>query len=621
MLPRHVLCGCSGWGKRMTPYLARTTSNGLVTHDSTAICPQSLGTPSRERRPRRIARLNMGWLFVGVVAVLGGRALAQQPYPFTLNFEEGNLRGWTATGSAFAFQPTLGDNPAARHRGEQANEQGKYWIGTFEHFQGLAGQRPGAVQGDGPQGTLISAPFVIRVPRLSFLVGGGSSARTRVELQVNEDNIWRTLFRASGNDAETMRRVSWDLSPLQGSRARLAITDSSSGGWGHINVDDFRFGASPVIGGLAVLAEPGLRSTQQPTLIHVPDLIGLRRDSATVLLAHLELRVRQARAVPSARPIGIIIEQRPLPDSVVAPGATVSIVVAAGVPVPDLRGRSLQEAGQVAVAAQFRIDSVFWSRSNRPVGTVLRQSPPPNDTVPMGSPLVVEVAASNPATLAAPMVEVPDLVGWNVDTARAKVARAGLTLGGLTLRPSPHAVGAVIVQRPVAKTRVPSGFPVRIIVAQGVTVPPVIGLDSKRASAQLEAAGLVRGDTDTKLTLRASGAVLGQTPRAGSIVPLNARVSLVIARHVPLGGIGAGAAALAVVAAAATVTVRRGSWRRDPPHDPRVSVTPHPDPGSRTFERDSPPEIETTLRIRGVWDPGVQHLESRPSLVEDDRNA
>jgi hypothetical protein len=48
------------------------------------------------------------------------------------DFETGDLGGWTPTGDAFAFQPTLGDNPTARHRGQPSNHQGQYWIGGYE---------------------------------------------------------------------------------------------------------------------------------------------------------------------------------------------------------------------------------------------------------------------------------------------------------------------------------------------------------------------------------------------------------------------------------------------------------------------------------------------------------
>ena len=105
-----------------------------------------------------------------------------QTYPFTLDFEDGTLRGWTATGDAFKFQPTRGDNPTARKRGQPSKHQGNYWIGTYERYQGKPHQRPGDIQGDVPQGYLTSAPFTIPKGRLTFLVGGGSSEQTRVEL-------------------------------------------------------------------------------------------------------------------------------------------------------------------------------------------------------------------------------------------------------------------------------------------------------------------------------------------------------------------------------------------------------------------------------------------------------
>jgi hypothetical protein len=174
----------------------------------------------------------------------------QQP-GFTLDFEDGNLNGWSIispdTNNAFYFQPTLDDNPTARHRGQSSNHQGKYWIGTYEKFQGIDGQHSGEFQGDGPMGMLMSQEFTIPEGTLSFLIGGGSSYETRVELDtvVKGRHQPEMVLYASGKDTETMERVTWDLTPFAGKRGRIRILDLSSGDWGHINVDDFRF-AGPV---------------------------------------------------------------------------------------------------------------------------------------------------------------------------------------------------------------------------------------------------------------------------------------------------------------------------------------------------------------------------------------
>ena len=165
----------------------------------------------------------------------------------TWDFEMGNLMGWHKTGTAFDYQPTLGDNTDARdiyghiimtgddttyyprkyYAGEgdtiyqqsegvplqaardpagekeylytesvrlptyaykgnptqNSNKVGKYWIGTYEKRPNV-GYPMGTVQGDGPTGTLTSDPFMIAGTEISFLVGGGC--------RINE--VWVELF-------------------------------------------------------------------------------------------------------------------------------------------------------------------------------------------------------------------------------------------------------------------------------------------------------------------------------------------------------------------------------------------------------------------------------------------
>src|SRR5688572_20859031 len=68
--------------------------------------------------------------------------------PLNLDFEQGSLKDWTASGDAFANQPVRGDTVAKRRQDMKSGHQGEYWIGTFEHDLG-----------DKAQGTLTSAPF------------------------------------------------------------------------------------------------------------------------------------------------------------------------------------------------------------------------------------------------------------------------------------------------------------------------------------------------------------------------------------------------------------------------------------------------------------------------------
>ena len=93
--------------------------------------------------------------------------------------------------------------------------------------------------GDASTGTLSSPPLEIKRPYLSFLIGGGMHAgQTCMELLVDG----KPVRSSSGpNDrpggSERLDWASWDVIEFLGKTAILRITDSHTGGWGHINVD------------------------------------------------------------------------------------------------------------------------------------------------------------------------------------------------------------------------------------------------------------------------------------------------------------------------------------------------------------------------------------------------
>jgi putative membrane-bound dehydrogenase-like protein len=150
--------------------------------------------------------------------------------PLNLDFETGTLKDWTAEGTAFNGQPVKGDTVKPRRGDMQSRHQGQYWIGGYEKA------------GDKPTGTLTSAPFKVTHPWASFLVGGGShTEETCVEL-FHADKKY-VIHRATGLDEEDMRREVVDLSGWVGHELQIRLVDRHSGGWGHVNFDDFRFHA------------------------------------------------------------------------------------------------------------------------------------------------------------------------------------------------------------------------------------------------------------------------------------------------------------------------------------------------------------------------------------------
>jgi putative membrane-bound dehydrogenase-like protein len=172
-------------------------------------------------------------LLVGAASVRAGEGpegvlpLGRDGKPLNLDFETGTLKDWTSTGEAFKGQPVKGDTVAPRRGDMHSRHQGNYWIGSYE------------LHGDPPQGTLTSAPFKVTHPWASFLVGGGAQPTTCVEL-VRKDT-GEVFHRASGTDEEDMRRETIDLRSVAGKEIFIRLVDRNSGGWGHINFDDFRF--------------------------------------------------------------------------------------------------------------------------------------------------------------------------------------------------------------------------------------------------------------------------------------------------------------------------------------------------------------------------------------------
>ena len=151
--------------------------------------------------------------------------------PLNLDFERGTLEHWAASGEAFLAQPVEGDTVSARGRGMKSEHAGRFWIGGFER-----------TKSDQPQGTLTSAPFKVSHVFASFRIAGGSSRETRVEL-VRQDT-GKVIFQRSGDDTETLKPVVVDLFADLGKEIFIRIVDASSGGWGHVSFDDFKFHAT-----------------------------------------------------------------------------------------------------------------------------------------------------------------------------------------------------------------------------------------------------------------------------------------------------------------------------------------------------------------------------------------
>ena len=137
-----------------------------------------------------------------------------------------------------------------------------------------------------------------------------------------------------------------------------------------------------------------------------------------------------------------------------------------------------------------------------------------------------------PAPILPRQVTVPQLRALRADSAVAQLAR--LTLRGRitdTTRDPLIPAGAIVWQSPAPETILPEGAMVRLAVSSGpplVTVPDVSQFDLELARDVLQAAGLKLGVVDTIHGGEDFGAVLTETPSAGSTVQLGMLIDVSI---------------------------------------------------------------------------------------------
>ncbi|WP_084156525.1 glycoside hydrolase family 32 protein [Clostridium akagii] len=143
------------------------------------------------------------------------------------DFETGDLTGWTATGNEWSNKSVV-DNTG--------------WVGGIGkyHCSGYTDPSIGGA-GDPGTGTLESTVFTLGGNgTINFLVAGGDLPKSAyVTLEDATTGKELTQFKTSGLSSGTVRRVNWDASEYLGKKFRIKVVDNATGGWGHLDVDDF----------------------------------------------------------------------------------------------------------------------------------------------------------------------------------------------------------------------------------------------------------------------------------------------------------------------------------------------------------------------------------------------
>src|SRR5258706_30975 len=119
---------------------------------------------------------------------IGIKPVGKDGKPLNLDFEDGTLKDWVATGDAFDKQPIKGDLVSKRRSDMKSGHRGEYWIGGV----GNGGEKA--------KRTLTSVPVKGRDTFARFLLGGGADAGSGGEQAVKEmtlpEGFSATVFAA-----------------------------------------------------------------------------------------------------------------------------------------------------------------------------------------------------------------------------------------------------------------------------------------------------------------------------------------------------------------------------------------------------------------------------------------
>ena len=200
--------------------------------------------------------------------------------------------------------------------------------------------------------------------------------------------------------------------------------------------------------------------------VKVPNFRGMTLEEAQQAADEYNLKIKEGQMVISEDiEQGRIVSQDPSADETVKEGSTITVNISKGLgegSVPDLSGKMENELSDYLKAAGFELGKVSTEASDKPEGTVLRQSPKAGETAEKGTKInvVVSDGSLNNAV-------VPYLIGKSLSDAKAALSAAGLQCGEVSSDYSSAAEGEVIWQQYSSNTQLKKGSSVKIKVSAG----------------------------------------------------------------------------------------------------------------------------------------------------------
>jgi len=247
----------------------------------------------------------------------------------------------------------------------------------------------------------------------------------------------------------------------------------------------------------------------------VPELVGIKQQTAAGLLSNVGLKPRYRRVFADAAS-GTVFQSDPRPGRTVLRTSSVELSVSKGpqlVDAPALVGKPIDEAKRIIAASGLLLGRVEPRNDKQAQGSVLDQNPKPGQ-VRKSDPMNLVVSAG-PAIL-----DVPDVGGASFSAAVAQLAGMGFDTTRIDAF-GDAAPGTVIGQSPKPGEKLEQGKVIQLSVSKGTqpfVLPNLKGKACADAKAQLAALGMsasVRSAGGQQASC-AANKVLEQEPLPGS---------------------------------------------------------------------------------------------------------
>ncbi|MFJ8667961.1 Stk1 family PASTA domain-containing Ser/Thr kinase [Streptomyces sp. NPDC093600] len=197
------------------------------------------------------------------------------------------------------------------------------------------------------------------------------------------------------------------------------------------------------------------------------------------------------------------------------------------VPVPQLVGKTLQEAEGLAANAQVKVAQAGSERCDQPKGTICRQTPVADGTAKMNVNETISVVVSE----GAPQIEVPDVTEKSQERAEEQLRAKGFRVK-VEKEESEEEPGRVLRQNPTGGSKAEQNTEVTITVSKKkqTPLPDVTNKSYDAAVQQLSTLGftnIARQDVDSD---QPAGTVIGQTPGANTDQSKDVQITLKVSK-------------------------------------------------------------------------------------------